>query len=107
MHGILLAYVSRCEESSECENAGEKRDQERRGSGEPWRSKNRPPEIDSGERAAEERFVGYRRDVHSGVVCTGSTSGLCGGKERTGGGTGVWSGARDRSEDVAVFSTAG
>ena len=57
--------------------AGEKLGQERRESGGPWRSKNRPPEICLRKRSQEERFVGYRRDVHSGAICTRSARGLC------------------------------
>ena len=57
--------------------AGEKLGQERRESGGPWRSKNRPPEICLRKRCQEERFVGYRRDVHSGAICTRSARGLC------------------------------
>ncbi len=55
--------------------AGEKLGQERRESGGPWRSKNRPPEICLRKRSQEERFVGYRRDVHSGAICTRSARG--------------------------------
>ena len=58
-------------------HAGEKLGQERRESGGPWRSKNRPPEICLRKRSQEERFVGYRRDVHSGAICTRSARGLC------------------------------
>ena len=57
--------------------AGEKLGQERRESGGPWRSKNRPPEICLRKRSQEERFLGYRRDVHSGAICTRSARGLC------------------------------
>ena len=57
--------------------AGEKLGQERRESGGLWRSKNRPPEICLRKRSQEERFVGYRRDVHSGAICTRSARGLC------------------------------
>ena len=57
--------------------AGEKLGQERRESGGPWRSKNRPPEICLRKRSQEERFEGYRRDVHSGAICTRSARGLC------------------------------
>ena len=57
--------------------AGEKLGQERRESGGPWRSKNRPPEICLRKRCQEERFVGYRRDVHRGAICTRSARGLC------------------------------
>ena len=60
-----------------CVRAGEKLGQERRESGGPWRSKNRPPEICLRKRSQEERFVGYRRDVHSGAICTRSARGLC------------------------------
>ena len=55
----------------------EKLGQERRESGGPWRSKNRPPEICLRKRSQEERFLGYRRDVHSGAICTRSARGLC------------------------------
>ncbi len=55
--------------------AGEKLGQERRESGGPWRSKNRPPEICLRKRSQEECFVGYRRDVHSGAICTRSARG--------------------------------
>jgi hypothetical protein len=49
-------------------HAGEKLSQERRERGEPWRSKNRPPEMNLRKRSEEERFVGYRRDVHRGAM---------------------------------------
>ena len=61
--------------------AGEKLGQERRESGGPWRSKNRPPEICLRKRSQEERFVGYRRDVHSGAICTRSARGVKGGEK--------------------------
>jgi hypothetical protein len=57
------------------DHAGEKLSQERRESGGPWRSKNRPPEIYLRKRSGKERFVGYRRDVHRGAICTSSASG--------------------------------
>src|ERR1700692_490086 len=41
-----------------------------RESGGPWRRKNRPPEMNLRKRSEEERFVGYRRDVHRGAICT-------------------------------------
>ena len=65
------------QERSQLVRAGEKLGQERRESGGPWRSKNRPPEICLRKRSQEERFVGYRRDVHSGAICTRSARGLC------------------------------
>ena len=65
------------EELAPAVRAGEKLGQERRESGGPWRSKNRPPEICLRKRSQEERFVGYRRDVHSGAICTRSARGLC------------------------------
>lgn len=87
--------------------AGEKLDQERRESGGPWRSKNRPPEIGLRKRPQEERFVRYRRDVHSGDLCTSTASSSGRGEKRAAGSPGVWAGAGDRSEDVAVCSAAG
>jgi len=57
------------------DHAGEKLSQERRESGEPWRRKTRPPEMNLRKRSKEERFVGYRRDVHRGAICTSSASG--------------------------------
>ena len=71
------AIVRRAGATSEIVRAGEKLGQERRESGGPWRSKNRPPEICLRKRSQEERFVGYRRDVHSGAICTRSARGLC------------------------------
>src|SRR5450759_4319074 len=73
--------------------AGEKLGQERRENGAPWRSKNRPPEIYLRKRSKQERFVGYRRDVYSGAICTSSASGSGRGEKRTAGGPGVWAGA--------------
>jgi hypothetical protein len=57
------------------DHAREKLGQESRESGEPWRRKTRPPEIYLRKRSDEERFVGYRRDVHRGAICTSSASG--------------------------------
>jgi transposase len=92
--------------SWEADHAGEKLGQERRESGEPWRRKNRPPEMNLRKRSKQERFVGYRRDVYRGAICTSSASGSGRGEKRTAGGPGVWAGAGDRSEDVAVFDSA-
>src|SRR5450759_4259859 len=75
------------------EHDGEKLGQERRENGAPWRSKNRPPEIYLRKRSKQERFVGYRRDVYSGAICTSSASGSGRGEKRTAGGPGVWAGA--------------
>src|SRR5713101_5696456 len=58
---------NRCQPSSDSVRAAEKLDEERRESGGPWRSNNRPLKIYLRQRSKEERFVGYRRDVHNGA----------------------------------------
>ena len=70
-----LSATDEIAKTADSDPAGEKLGQECRESGGPWRRKNRPPEIYLRKRSEQERFVGYRRDVHRGAICTSSASG--------------------------------
>jgi hypothetical protein len=51
--------------------------------------------------------MGHRRDVQGGDLWAGTSSGVGGGAESTGGSAGVWHSAGDGAEDVGLFDSSG